>query len=87
LPEVKGSLHRESGMLEFLHRWEDLLGGLCREGFVIEDLVEPVHADPMAEKDSFAYRSCFIPPYVRIKARRRPRADVALAERPSVWVP
>ncbi|CAK9017902.1 N-succinyl-L-Arg/Lys racemase (N-succinyl amino acid racemase) (NSAR) [Durusdinium trenchii] len=83
LPEVKGSLHRESGMLEFLHRWEDLLGGLCREGFVIEDLVEPVHADPLAEKDSFAYRSCFIPPYVRIKARRRPRADVSVAERPS----
>jgi ubiquinone/menaquinone biosynthesis C-methylase UbiE len=36
LPPVAGSRHREEGTLEFLHRWEDLLGGLCRAGFAIE---------------------------------------------------
>ena len=70
LPDVSGSRHRESGTLEFLHRWEQLLGGLCRAGFVIEDLIEPAHADQVAEPGSFAHRSRYVAPYVRIKARR-----------------
>jgi SAM-dependent methyltransferase len=71
LPPVLGSHeHREAGAVEFLHRWEELLGGLCRSGFVIEDLREPHHADPMAAAGSFGHRSRFIPPYVAIKARR-----------------
>lgn len=70
--------HRESGALEFLHRWEQLIGGLCRSGFVIEDLQEPNYADPMAAAGTFRHRSQFIPPYVAIKARRRPASpDVA----------
>ena len=32
---------REPGAVEYLHRWEQLVGGICRSGFVIEDLVEP----------------------------------------------
>ncbi len=70
LPAVENSPHREPGTLEFLHRWEELLGGLCRAGFVIEDVVEPVHAEPDAAVGSFAHRSQFIAPYVRIKTRR-----------------
>ncbi len=70
LPEVIGSPHREPGTLEFLHRWEQLLGGMCRAGFAIEDLVEPLHADAGAALGTFAQRSCYVPPYVRIKARR-----------------
>ncbi|HUY31133.1 MAG TPA: class I SAM-dependent methyltransferase [Pirellulales bacterium] len=70
LPPVVGSLHREEGTLEFLHRWEDLVGGLCRAGFVIEDLVEPLHAKNDAEPGTFAHRSRYVAPYVRIKARR-----------------
>ncbi len=70
LPAVSGSRHREEGTLEFLHRWEEIVGGMCRAGFVIEDLVEPVHAKKEAEVASFAHRSHFIAPYVRIKARR-----------------
>jgi SAM-dependent methyltransferase len=70
LPGVEGSLHRESGTLEFLHRWEELLGGLCRAGFVIEDLAEPRHADPSAPAGTFQHRSAYVAPYVRIKARR-----------------
>ena len=70
LPPVVGSPHREPGTLEYLHRWEDLLGGLCRVGFVIEDLIEPLHAKPNAEPGSFSHRSQFVAPYLRIKARR-----------------
>ena len=70
LPAVSGSLTREEGTLEFLHRWEQLVGGMCRAGFVIEDLTEPFHADPNADYSSFGHRSCFVAPYVRIKARR-----------------
>ena len=62
---------REPGATEFLHRWEDMIGGLGRSGFVIEDLIEPMHADSDAIPNSFADRANFVPPYVRIKARRR----------------
>ena len=71
LPAVSGSPHREEGTLEFLHRWEPLLGGLCRSGFYIEDLNEPIHGDSGADAGSFAHRSFFAAPYVRIKARRQ----------------
>jgi ubiquinone/menaquinone biosynthesis C-methylase UbiE len=61
---------REPGAIEFLHRWEQIIGGMCRAGFVIEDLVEPVHAKKDSTAGSFADRASFIAPYVRIKARR-----------------
>lgn len=61
---------REPGTVEFLHRWEQLLGGLCRAGFAIEDLIEPVHADPDAPPGAFGHRARFVAPYVRVKARR-----------------
>jgi hypothetical protein len=70
LPKSVPSQIRETGTLEFLHRWEELIGGMCRAGFVIEDLVEPMHAKSAADRGSFAHRSKFIAPYVRIKARR-----------------
>jgi SAM-dependent methyltransferase len=69
-PAPDGLLHREADALEFLHRWEDLLGGLCRSGFAIEDLVEPRHAKPEAGPGSFAHRSYYAPPFVTVKARR-----------------
>lgn len=63
LPIVRGDFpHRESGALEFIHPWEDLIGGMCRAGFVIEDLIEPRHSDPRAQ---------YLPPFVTIKARKR----------------
>jgi SAM-dependent methyltransferase len=74
LPPVVGSPHREEGTLEYLHRWEELLGLMCRTGFAIEDLVEPLHAKPDADRGSFAHRSGFVAPYVRIKARRTGQA-------------
>lgn len=71
LPPVSGSPHREEGANEYLHRWDELLGLLCRAGFWIEDVVEPLHARKDAEPGSFAHRSQFVAPYVRVKARRR----------------
>ncbi|MCH2113573.1 MAG: class I SAM-dependent methyltransferase [Pirellulales bacterium] len=70
LPATDPSRLREPGTLEFLHRWEELLGGLCRAGFVIEDLIEPLHADSTAEFGTFGHRSRFVAPYVRVKARK-----------------
>ncbi len=61
---------RESGAVEFVHRWEQLIGGMCRAGFVIEDLSEPFHGQADAAGGSFAQRANFVAPYVRIKARR-----------------
>lgn len=85
LPAVTGSPHRETGTLEFLHRWEELLGGLCRAGFVIEDLIEPLHADDSAEPGAFKHRCRYVAPYVRIKARRI--GPLAAAAPPKLWTP
>ena len=86
LPEVRGSRHREEGTLEYLHRWDQLLGGMCRAGLVIEDLIEPLHAKEDAEPNSFEDRSTYIAPYVRIKARRMGQ-EQARTEPGSLWLP
>jgi hypothetical protein len=70
LPPIAGSRHREEGTFEFLHRWEEMIGGMCRAGFIIEDLIEPLHGRKNALPGTFAHRSLFVPPYVCIKARR-----------------
>jgi SAM-dependent methyltransferase len=67
---VEGCLHREAGTMEFLHRLEELVGGLCRAGFVIEDLLEPRHGDLRSEPGTFKHRSAFAPPFLTLKARR-----------------
>jgi SAM-dependent methyltransferase len=69
-PAAEPSRLREHGTLEFLHRWEEIIGGICRAGFVVEDLMEPLHAKPQAAVGSFEHRSQYVAPYVRIKARR-----------------
>jgi hypothetical protein len=57
-----------------------LLGGICRTGFVIEDFHEPEHAEPGAAVGSFGHRAAFLPPYLRILARRLgSRSVVALS--------
>lgn len=70
LPEVSGSLHREPGTLEYLHRLQQLIGTMCRTGFIVEDLTEPYHGDKAAKPGSWGDRSLWVPPYIRIKARR-----------------
>ncbi len=86
LPEFVGSSPlRESGAREYLHRWEQLLGEMCRAGFVIEDLLEPQHGDPQAEAGTFEHRSCYVAPYVRVKARRCGASN--RSSKSSVWIP
>jgi SAM-dependent methyltransferase len=63
--------HREAGTTEYVHTLDALLGGLCRAGFVIEDLIEPPRADALAPAGSPGHRAWFLPPYLKIKARRR----------------
>lgn len=70
LPPDEPSRLREHGATEYLHRWEQLIGGLCHAGFVVEGLLEPMHAKADAEHGTFAHRAQYIAPYVRIKARR-----------------
>jgi SAM-dependent methyltransferase len=85
LPEVSDRSYRENGTVEYLHTWQDLVGGLCRSGFVIEDLVEPRRGDPQARPGHFKHRGMYVAPYVRLKARRieaPPELDA-----PRIWVP
>jgi SAM-dependent methyltransferase len=86
LPKVEDSSYREAGAVEYLHRWNELVGGLCRAGFVLEDLREPRRADYRAPVEHFGYRGRFIPPYVRLKARRVARVSSAEAA-PKLWLP
>lgn len=85
LPEVPDRSYREEGTIEFLHRWEELVGTLCGSGFVIEDLREPLRADRRAKPGNYRHRGRFLPPYVRIKARRRDRASQQQAV--PLWTP
>jgi SAM-dependent methyltransferase len=86
LPPVGDTSYREAGTVEFLHRWEDLVGGLCRAGLVIEDLREPCRADDEAAPGHFGHRGQYIAPYVRLKARRVSRRAL-MAPAPVGWVP
>jgi ubiquinone/menaquinone biosynthesis C-methylase UbiE len=64
---------RERGAIEYLHRLEQLIGGICRSGMVVEDFVEPLHVVEEMPANTFADRARFIAPYLRIKARRADR--------------
>ena len=74
-PHTRSAGLREAGCAEYLHTWQSLIGGLCGAGFVIEDLTEPDHADPRAAVGTAGHRARFLPPYVRMKARRVERED------------
>lgn len=85
LPPVSDESYREPGAVEYLHRWQDLIGGLCCAGFVLEDLVEPKRGDPAAPPGHFRHRGMWAPPFVRLKARRVSTVAPRLA--PGLWVP
>lgn len=85
-PAGEGWHHREAGTVEFLHRWQELVGGLCRSGFVLEDLVEPRHGDPTAPPGTFRHRSAFAPPFVTLKARRN-QSSAEKQGSPRLWTP
>ena len=81
-----GELFREHGTQEFLHRLEEILGGMCRNGFVIEDLIEPNHSRRKVKPGTFAHRCLFIPPYLAVKARRTEAPWMNTAP-VSLWLP
>ena len=62
---------REPSTREFAHSLESILGGICRSGMVIEELHEPNHAKLESIADTIGHRSRFVPPYLRVKARKR----------------
>ncbi len=74
LPPEPPSRLREAGTQEFIHSLTALLGGICRAGFMVEDVCEPDHAQAGAAPGSFAHRAAFLPPYLRVLARRRAAA-------------
>lgn len=88
LPKQVDTSYRESGAAEYLHRLDDLIGGLCRSNMVLEDLREPVRANYSVGVSHYGYRGRFIPPYIRMKARRipRPTPDQA-ASSATIWTP
>lgn len=82
LAPVLPCFHREADTVEYLHRWQTIVGGMCRAGFVIEDMVEPnAAASLLAEAGSFEHRCAFLPPYVKIKARRAGSSTPVLVAR------
>lgn len=85
LPAVTDRSYRETGATEYLHRWQELVGGLCHAGFVLEDLVEPRRGDSQAVPGDFRHRGMFAAPYVRLKARRANREPEAATSR--LWLP
>ena len=91
LPNQQDTSYRETGATEYLHRLEQIVGDLCLAGFVIEDLREPKRADYKVDVSHFGYRGRFVPPYLRIKARRRARPKTNSDDDPSpsskIWTP
>jgi SAM-dependent methyltransferase len=86
LPDVPDRSYREPGTVEYLHPWEELVGELCRAGFALEDLAEPVRADRRAAPGHFGHRGRYVAPYVRLKARRIARGEFRPAV-PALWTP
>jgi hypothetical protein len=69
---------------------EEIVGGLCVSGFVIEDLREPKRADYNVDVSHFGYRGRFVPPYVRMKARRVARKISDSTQESNgfkIWIP
>ena len=89
LPPEPPSRLREVGTQEFIHSLTALLGGICSAGFTIEDVCEPDHTASAAAAGSFAHRAAFVPPYLRILARRTavlPSSAAVIAPGPRVLV-
>lgn len=87
LPPATDTSYREPGATEFMHRWEQLVGGLCHAGFVIEDLSEPYRGDPTAAPGDYHHRGWFVAPYLRMKARRVPRTAQPRDSSSKLWMP
>lgn len=87
LPAATDTSYREPGTIEFMHRWEQLVGNLCEAGFVIEDLREPYRGDPTAPPGDYHHRGWYVAPYLRMKARRIARHAQTAQHEKKIWMP
>lgn len=87
LPRQVDKAYRETGAVEYLHRLDDLIGNLCRSNMVVEDFREPVRANYKVNVEHFGYRGRYVPPYLRLKARRKHRDRSAAADSSTIWTP
>lgn len=87
LPHVEDQSYREPGALEFLHRTEEILGGICEAGMVIEAFSEPKRAKKNATPGDFRHRGNYVSPYYRIKARKVDREKEDTPASPNIWTP
>ena len=71
LPRVEDQSYREPGAMEYLHRTEEILGGICEAGMSIEAFCEPKRAVKNATPGDFRHRGNYVSPYFRIKARKQ----------------
>lgn len=85
LPRTGDDSYRETGAVEYLHRWDQLVGELCRSGFVLEDFREPCRADHDAPPGHYGHRGRYVAPYVRLKARRIRRTEPPAQK--VIWTP
>ncbi len=85
-PAASPNRLREIGTREIIHSLQALLGGMCRAGFSIEDLTEPSHGKLDQPVGSFGHRCAFIPPYLRIKARRNSSLPEKKSGIASLWL-
>ncbi len=85
-PPASPNRLRETGTREVIHSIQSLLGGMCRAGFSIEDLTEPQHGKLDHPAGSFGHRCAFIPPYIRVKARRNSVSDRRSAGATGLWL-
>jgi len=86
LPAVEDKSYREPGAVEFLHRYDQILGGMCAAGLVIEAFAEPKRAHRQATPGDFRHRGNYIAPYLRIKARKL-QTTVKSEESSKLWTP
>jgi SAM-dependent methyltransferase len=65
LPDGMGTLNT----WHFIHRLQDLVGGLIRAGFTIQELAERPLGDPEAEQGTAEHLATFVPSFIRILAK------------------
>lgn len=86
LPGVNDTSYREAGAVEYLHRYEQILGGICKAGLMIEAFSEPLRANPTAKPGDYRHRGQFIAPYLRIKARKVAQME-SKTPAAGIWLP
>jgi len=87
LPKLEDQSYREPGALEFLHRTEEILGGICEAGMVIEAFSEPKRANKNATPGDFRHRGNYIAPYYRIKAKKVICHNKNSSTSSHLWIP